>query len=156
MTGSAAHEDDPEQPLEILLHCTVPQFISRQSGTFDIDQLVPALGLRALYAKTPMRKFPLYIESLFFESTAFHLHLPAGVQVHSMPSDFTEKSEFGEYAVRFAHSERQIDIQRDFRIPAQVVAPEKYAAFAQFARQIDEAERQRISLQMGKDLSALH
>ena len=152
VTGSAAHEDDPEQPLEILLHCTVSQFINRQSNTVEIDQLVPALGLRALYAKTPMRKFPLYIDSLFFESTTFHLHLPAGVQVRSVPSDFTEKSEFGEYSVRFARSGQQIDIHREFRIPAQVVPPEKYAAFARFASLIEEAERQRISLQIRKDL----
>jgi hypothetical protein len=155
VTGSAAHEDSPEQPLEILLHCTVPQFIARQNGTAEFDQLVPALGLRALYAKTPTRKFPLYIDLLFFESTTFHLHLPDGVQVRSLPPNFMEKGEFGEYAARFAQSGQQIDIHREFRIPAQVVSPEKYAAFARFARQIDEAERQRISLQLRRDLSTL-
>jgi uncharacterized protein DUF3858/uncharacterized protein DUF3857 len=156
VSGSAAHEDDPEQSLEILLHCTVPQFIARQSGAVDIDQLVPALGLRSLYAKTPLRKFPLYIDSLFFESTTFHLHLPPGVEVRSAPSEFAEKSEFGEYSVRFAQSGQQLDVRREFRIPAQVVSPEKYLAFARFARHIDEAEHQRISLQIGRDLSALH
>jgi hypothetical protein len=154
VTGSAAHEDDPELPLQILLHCTVPQFLARRNGTTEIDQLVPALALRSLYARTPSRKFPLYIESLFFESTVFHLHLPAGVQVRSAPTDFTEKGEFGEYSARFAQSARQIDVRREFHIPAQVVAPEKYQAFARFARDIDEAEHQRISLQIEKDLSA--
>jgi Domain of Unknown Function with PDB structure (DUF3857)/Domain of Unknown Function with PDB structure (DUF3858) len=156
VSGSAAHEDNPEQPLRILLHCTVPQFITRQSGAAEIDQLVPGLGLRTQYARAPWRKFPLYIDSLFFESTTFHLHLPPGVQVRSVPADFTEKGEFGEYSVRFVQSAQQLDIRREFRIPAQMVAPEKYAAFARFASHIDDAEHQRISLQMGKDLSALH
>ena len=156
VTGSAAHEDDPEQPLQLLLRCTVPQFVNRQKGMVDIDQLVPALGLRALYAKAPSRRFPLYLDSLFFESTVFHLQLPPEVQVRSVPADFTEKSEFGEYSVRFAQAEHQLEVRREFRIPAQVVAPEKYPAFARFARHIDEAEHQRISLQMGKDLTALH
>jgi tetratricopeptide (TPR) repeat protein len=151
VTGSTRHESDPEQALELSLQCTVPQFISRQTGAIDIDQLVPSLGLGAQYAKTPARKFPLYIESLFFESTTFHLHLPAGTETRSVPADFAGKSEFGEYAVRFAHSARQIDIHREFHIPVQVIAPEKYAAFTHFARQIDEAERQRISLELGKD-----
>jgi cellulose synthase operon protein C len=151
VTGSSAHEDDPEQPLEISLHCTVPQFINRQSGALDIGQLVPALGLRALYAKAQERKFPLYIESLFFESAVFHLHLPDNIQAGPMPRDFTEKSEFGDYSVRFVRSARRIDIHRDFHVPVQVIAPEKYAAFAQFARHIDDAERQRIPLEMGKD-----
>jgi hypothetical protein len=88
---------------------------------------------------------------LFFESTVFHLHLPPGIDVRSLPADFAERSEFGEYALRFVRSPRQVDIHRAFRIPVQVVAPEKYAAFVNFALQIDEAERQRISLEVGKD-----
>ncbi|HET9836950.1 MAG TPA: DUF3857 domain-containing protein [Candidatus Angelobacter sp.] len=155
VTGSAAHEDDPEQPLQLLLHCTMPQFVNRQKGTAEIDQLVPALGLNALYARLPSRKFPLYIDSLFYESAVFHLHLPPEVQVRSAPADLVEKSEFGEYSVRFVQSAQQIEIRREFHIPAQVVAPEKYPAFARFARHIDEAEHQRISLQIGKNLSSL-
>lgn len=151
ITGSARYENDPEQPLELSLHCTVPQFISPPSGAVDLGQLVPPLGLGAQYAKSAERKFPLYIETLFFESTTFHLHLAANMQVRSLPADFTEKSEFGEYAVRFVHSLGQIEIHREFHVPIQVIAPEKYPAFARIARQIDGAERQRISLELGKD-----
>jgi hypothetical protein len=76
------------------------------------------------------------------------------VQVVTLPKDFTEKSEFGEYSARFMRSGQGLSIQRDFYVPVQVVAPEKYAAFAKFAGRIDEAERQRISLELGKDASA--
>ena len=151
VTGSAAHENDPEQPLKLSLHCVAPQFISQQSGAVEIDQLAPALGLAGLYARTPARKFPLYIESLFFESTVFHLHLPVGMDVRSLPADLAEKSEFGEYTVRFVRSLHQLDIHRDFHIPVQVIAPERYPAFVRFALQIDETERQRISLEVAKD-----
>ena len=148
VTGSAAHENDPEQPLKLSLHCTAPQFINRQIGSVEIDQLAPALGLAALYAKTPGRKFPLYIESRFFETTIFHLHLPEGIEVRSLPADFAGRSEFGEYSLRFVGLPHQVDIHRDFKIPVQVVTPEKYAAFVNFAGQVDEAERQRISLEI--------
>jgi len=151
VTGSAKYENDPELPLELSLHCIVPQFINSPGGVVDLGQLVPSLGLGAQYAKNAERKFPLYIETLFFESTTFHLHLAANMQVRSLPADFIEKSEFGEYAVRFVRSAGQIEIHREFHVPIQVIAPEKYAAFARFARQIDDAERQRISLELGKD-----
>ncbi|MCU1256421.1 MAG: hypothetical protein JWM83_2720 [Candidatus Angelobacter sp.] len=151
VTGNAAHENDPEQPLKLSVRCTVPQFINRQSAVAEINQLAPGLGLATLYAKTPIRKFPLYIESLFFESTIFHLHLSNGMEVHALPANFTDKTEFGEYAVRFVRLPHQVDIHRDFRIPVQVIAPEKYAAFVNFALRIDEAERQRISLETKKD-----
>jgi hypothetical protein len=147
VSGTVAHENDPEQPLKLSLHCTAPQFFNRQSGTAELNQLAPALGLATLYAKTPARKFPLYIESLLFESTVFHLHLPDGMDVKTLPADFTDRTEFGEYALRFVRSPRQLDIHRDFRIPVQVVAPEKYPAFLNFALRIDEAERQRIALE---------
>jgi hypothetical protein len=151
VTGVAAHENDPELPLKLSVRCTVPQFINRKSGAAEINQLVPALGLATLYAKTPTRKFLLLIESLFFESTVFHLHLPDGMEVHSVPTDFTEKTEFGEYALRFVRMPHQVDIHRDFRIPVQVITPDKYGAFVNFALRIDEAERQRISLETGRD-----
>ncbi len=151
VTGSAAHENDPEQPLKLSLHCTSAQFINRQSSMADIDQLAPTLGLAALYATTTERKFPLYIESLFFESTVFHLHLPVGMEVRSLPADFADRSEFGEYTLRFVRWPHQVDIHRNFRIPVQVVAPERYSAFWKFTAQIDDAERQRISLDVMKD-----
>lgn len=151
VTGVAAYESDPEQPLKLSVRCTVPQFINRQSGTTEINQLAPALGLATLYANTPTRKFPLLIDSLFFESTVFHLHLPNGMAVHSLPADFAERTEFGEYTLRFLRLPQQIDIHRDFRIPVQVIAPDRYSVFAKFAMRIDEAERQRISLETGRD-----
>jgi hypothetical protein len=154
VTGVAAHESDPEQPLKVSLRCTVPQFMNRQSGPAEINQLAPELGLATLYAKTPTRKFPLLIDSLFFESTVFHLHLPDGMAVHSLPADFTDKTEFGEYTLRFLRLPQQIDIHRDFRIPVQVIAPDKYAAFVNFAIRIDEAEHQRISLETGRDAAS--
>jgi len=150
VTGTVAHENDPEQPLKLSVRCTVPQFINLQNGSTEIDQLAPALGLATLYGKTATRKFPLLIESLLFESIVFHLHLPDGMDVKGLPSDFTERTEFGEYALHFARLPRQIDIHRDFRVPVQVVAPEKYPAFLTFALRIDDAERQRISLETVK------
>jgi hypothetical protein len=151
VTGAATHENDPEQPLKLSVRCIAPQFINRQSGAAEINQLAPALGLATLYAKTPTRKFPLYIESLFFENTVFHLHLPSSMEVHFLPPDFTDRTEFGEYALRFVRLPHQVDIHRDFHIPVQVIAPEKYTAFVNFALRIDEAERQRISLETRKD-----
>ena len=155
VSGTAVHENDPEQPLKLSVRCTVPQFINPQSGLTEIDQLAPALGLAALYGKTATRKFPLLIESLLFESTVFHLHLPDGIEAHSLPSDFTEKTEFGEYSLRFVRMPHQIDIHRDFRIPIQVIPPDRYGGFLNFALRIDEAERQRISLEIRKDAASV-
>jgi hypothetical protein len=47
-----------------------------------------------------------------------------------------------------------VDIHRDFHVPVQMVAPERYAAFVNFAVQIDEAEQQRVSLQAARDTAS--
>ena len=151
VTGAALNENDPEQPLKLSLRCTAQQFINRQSGIIEISQLAPALGLATLYARIPERKFPLYIDSLYFESTVFHLHLPDGMEARSVPADYAGKSEFGEYALRFVRSPGRVDIHRDFHVPVQVVAPERYAAFVSFALQIDQVEQQRIALQAARE-----
>ena len=67
------------------------------------------------------------------------------------PADFADRTEFGEYALRFERMPHRVDIHRNFRIPVQIIAPEKYGAFVNFALRIDEAERQRISLETRKD-----
>jgi hypothetical protein len=155
VTGTTADENDPERPLRLSLRCSVPQFINRQSSTIEVNQLAPALGLATLYAKSPARKFPLYIDSLFFENTVFRLHLPTGMDLKTLPTDFADKGEFGDYSLRFVRSPHQVEIHRDFRIPVQVVAPERYPAFVSFALRIDQAERQRISLERTTDAAGV-
>ena len=54
------------------------------------------------------------------------------------------ETRFGGYSVTFRHpAPDAVEITRSFRIPVQVVAPENYEEFSRFARQIDDAERQR-------------
>lgn len=146
--GDALHVSDPEQPLELTLRCNVPQFITTQPGPRETGQLAPALGLRSVFAKNAARRFPLFLDSVFFESTVFHLHLPSEVTARSLPHDFAGNSEFGKYAVRFSRRDEQVDVTREFEIPIQVVKPEQFPAFVEFARQIEDAERQRITLEV--------
>jgi len=152
VTGSSQHVNDPEQPLELTLHCRVPQLVNPE-GPWQLDQLVPALGLRDLYAKMATRKFPLYIDSILFENTTFHLRLAANLRLRSLPSGFTLRTEFGDYSVQFSSAGQQITIHREFHIPVQVIAPRKYEGFVNFARQVDDAERGRIVLESIKELA---
>lgn len=149
--GAALHVNDPEQPLELTLDCKVPQFIAAHPGLEDISQLAPALGMRSFFTSTGARRFPLFLDSVFSESTVFHLHLPPGIAVRSLPQDFFSNSEFGAYAVRFSQGDKQLDVRREFEIPVQVVEPEQFPAFLQFARQIEKAEHQPITLSIGRE-----
>lgn len=144
--GEAINAADPEQPLDLKLRCRVPQFLRMQPGEREMNQLAPALGLRIFAGKSAKRHLPLFLGSVLFESTVFHLHLPRGVRVSGLPEDFVSSSEFGSYQVRFTQTEGQLDVSREFAIPIQVIQPEQFPVFLKFAAGIESAEQQHIRL----------
>jgi tetratricopeptide (TPR) repeat protein len=147
VTGSTRNERDPDRPLELVLHCRAPRYVNLASGTADMDQLVPTLGLRKMYS-SPSRKFPLYIDTPLVESASFRLHLPPGVSVLRGTPAMNVSGAFGSYSLSVRQpSPAELDIQRSFRIPVQVIPPERFPEFSTFAAKIDEAERQRITLE---------
>jgi hypothetical protein len=144
--GEVRNENDSDEPLELRLSCRAPHFLSFTGDTADVDQLAPALGLRKMYGSGP-RHLPLYIDMPLVETTSFHVHLPAGVRVAGQPRGARIRSDFGSYSVEFRNAgESEFDVRRSFRIPVQVIAPDRFEAFARFEQQIDEIERQRVTL----------
>jgi hypothetical protein len=148
--GEVRNENDSDQPLELRLSCSAPHFLSFAGDTADLDQLAPALGLRKMYGLGP-RHLPLYIDMPLVETTRFHVHLPAGIKVVGQPEDARIQSDFGSYSVEFRSvGEDEFDVRRSFRVPVQVIAPDRFEVFARFERQIDEVERQRVTLARGR------
>jgi hypothetical protein len=151
VTGTVRHEDDTDRPLALELRCRVPGFVNfarlALEDSIDIDQLVPALGLKRMYATQTSRKFALAIELPLFESTTFRLHLPAGLAMPQSARDVRLATNFGDYVLEFRQPDaRTIEVRRSFRIPVQTVSASAYAEFARFAQQIEDAERQRLTL----------
>jgi cellulose synthase operon protein C len=144
--GEASNLGDPDQPLELQMTCTVPQFMATEAGVKSIGQLSPVLGLPGALSATANRKSALYLDTPLSESTVFHLHLPPRFSTLALPQDFSSYSEFGSYAVNFSWSGGQLTVKREFEIPAQIVEPDAFAAFANFVRGISAAERQQINL----------
>lgn len=145
VTGSSLHLDDREQSLELALHFQVPQFV-HSGSPWAVDEMVPSLGLTDLFVRTVTRKFPLYLDSVLFESATFHLHLSPGLQLRSLPAHFKTQNQFGTYSVEFTGGGQDVTVHREFQIPVQIISPQRYPQFVQFARQIDDAERGKIGL----------
>ena len=75
------------------------------------------------------------------------VYLAAGsfVEVIDHALDAEVKSEFGSYSTEVRQLSSNVwEMDRDFNIPLQIVAPEKYPAFSAFANRIDAIERQRL------------
>jgi tetratricopeptide (TPR) repeat protein len=159
VTGSIQHESDTDRGLVLALRCRVPRLIDLErlghEDSIDIDQFVPVLGLKRMYAGSATRKFALWIDAPLFETAVFRLHLPEGVDVAQRARNARFSTSFGDYAVEFRQPDaRTLEIRRSFRIPPQVVPAAQYAAFARFASQIEDAERERLSLGRASESAA--
>ncbi|HWR37276.1 MAG TPA: hypothetical protein VN622_15555 [Clostridia bacterium] len=149
--GEVRNELDADQPLTITVTCRSPHYLDFSRQQIDIDQLAPALGLRRMYATSAQRRFPMYIDSLLFETSTFRVRLPEGVKVARTAPDFALTTEFGSYGVTFRLlSPSELEIRREFYIPTQVIETAQYASFSSFANQIEDAERQRLTLEIAR------
>jgi hypothetical protein len=146
ISASVFHEDDPEKPLELELSLKASATSPWNGSSFDLGQLVPALGLSRLYAILPERKQDLWLETPLVEESEFTVRLPSGVEVWRMPEAFTAKTTFGEYHTDFRLEDGALKIVRSFRIPMQRIAPAQYPEFSKFALQIDNVEREQLEL----------
>ena len=157
ISGAAQHESDASQPLVLELRCRVARVVDlerlQREDALDIDQVVPTLGLKRMYAGAATRHFALLIDAPLYETATFRLHLPAEVNVSHNARSMKLETAFGSYAVDFRQPDAQtLEVRRSFHIPVQVIEPVAYPAFAHFAQQIEDAERERIALaRLGSD-----
>lgn len=146
VTATVSHEDDSEQALELELNVRAPKFARWNGSELRFEQMVPALGLRRMYATLPERQQAVVLDTPLVESSEFLINVPAGLEAVRTPSSVDLKSEFGEYHSELKSEGTVLKLTRNFRIPAQVIAPASYHDFSDFALQVDSAEKQIIQL----------
>ncbi len=147
-SGEVQNESDTDAPLILILDCRATHVADFSETPTELDQLVPTLGLKSMYATASLRRTPLLIDTPLFETSTFRLHLPDGMRFTSPPPDMTRTSDFGSYSVTFEQTGAQtIEVRRDFDIPVQIVETDRFSSFGRFAQDIDDAERQHLPLQ---------
>jgi hypothetical protein len=144
--GKVINQADLDHGLELAFRCRVPGFATFRDGVAEIEPLVPALGLRKMYAALASRRQTLALEAEFFESATFRIHLPENVQVSGAMPALQAGSEFGNYSLIVRKQAGLVEARRAFHIPAQLISPDRYPEFVRFTAQIDEVERERITL----------
>ena len=144
--GRVEHENDVNEPLVVRVECEAPAWVVFKAGGVDVDQIAPGLGLRHIYGRQPSRRYPLAVNTLLFETADFRVRLPEGV-TFAMPVRRSVQTEFGDYGLELKQLDsRTWNMRRSFNIRMQVVSPERYDGFNQFAADIESIERRRMSL----------
>src|SRR5262249_11717960 len=131
--------------LKITISCTVPRFVNWESSHGEIRNLIAPLSLRAMYAGSSSRAWPLVIDAPLMENATYVLHLPQDVSVPSALPGVSLAGPFGSFkmASRWL-SPNTIEVSREFSIAAQTIPAQDYAAFSDFAARTEEVERNAI------------
>ena len=154
--GEVRNEHNLDAPLQIVLSCRVEHFLDFSALPLSVNQLVPALGLRRMYAASSSRSLPLFVDTPLSELTIFRLTLPPEIQLTHRITNVELHNKFGRYRVssRIVGA-NALEITREFEIPVQVISPGQYPDFVTFAARIEDAERERFTLSVNGDPEAV-
>ncbi len=155
--GSVQNETNTDSPLVLLVDCQASKFVDLSKPTTELDQLVPSLGLKKMYRTDGNRKTPLLVDTPLVEDSSFRITLPNGTSFLPLFNDANEQNDFGNYSVTFKRiSDTTVEVRRAFDIPVQIISQDRFGSFAQFARNVDDAERQHLIVKRSSTQATNH
>ncbi len=137
---------DPESDLTIGLELEDGAWSRRTPVGFAIPMTAQPLELLSEFAPLETRRHPLMLDVQGFRRDVTRIELEPGVTVTSLPEPVALENGFGRYELVARSAGDAVVVERVVRVPAQRIEPYDYAAFREFARAIDEAERHEIRL----------
>jgi len=142
-TLSTEHETDQEGPATLVYGLRVQA--ARRDGTqlFVQSSLVPA-RLSRRWLQTAERQVPLLVDQPEVLTQRVSIALPEGRHLRGAPKPVKQASPFGEYRWSAREEGGKLVIEELLSMPQQRVAPAEYAAFADFARAVDQAQSQEL------------
>lgn len=119
--------------------------LARRDGAqlFVPGSLVPS-RLARRWLQTAERQVPLLIDSPEILSQRIAIALPAGRSLRTAAKPISIATEFGTYSWSARNQGGKLVIEEALSIPQQRVRPDRYAAFAAFARDVDQAQAQEL------------
>jgi cellulose synthase operon protein C len=119
--------------------------LARPDGAqlFVPGSLVPS-RLARRWLQTAERQVPLLVDSPEVLSERVRIALPPGKSLRNAPKPVSIATPFGAYTFRAREESGKLVIEESLSVPQQRVPPERYAAFAAFAREVDDAQSQEL------------
>jgi cellulose synthase operon protein C len=119
--------------------------LARRDGAqlFVPGSLVPS-RLARRWLQTAERQVPLLIDSPEILSQRIAIALPSGRSLRTAAKAVSIATEFGTYSWSARNQGGKLVIEEALSIPQQRVRPDRYAAFAAFARDVDQAQSQEL------------
>jgi len=119
--------------------------LARRDGSqlFVPTSMVPA-RLARRWLQTAERQVPMLIDTPEILAQKIAIALPPGRSLRTPPKAVSLATEFGSYTWSARQQGGKLLIEESITIPQQRVRPDRYAAFAAFAREVDQAQAQEL------------
>lgn len=142
---SAERESELGGPATLVYGLRVP--LARKDGAqlFVPSSIAPS-RLARRWLQTAERQVPLLIDSPEILSQQIAIALPQGRSLRGAPEPVSIATEFGTYSWSARQEGGKLRIEESISVPQQRVRPDRYAAFAAFARDVDQAQAQELLL----------
>ncbi len=140
------NENDPDQELIIELEIKNGGGARRTPTGFALPLVHHPLGLLTEYGSLPSRQFALLLDAQELRRDVLHIKLPEGLQASETPAAVDLQTPFGAYSLRTTLAPERVDVVREATIPPARVEVADYAAFREFARNVDDAESRELPL----------
>jgi hypothetical protein len=133
---------DPSKPLEIISSFSVLNKINRNSIDFN---LLPS-GISENYLKLASRETKFLLNVHIYKKVTAHINMEKNIRISSLPHSSEIKSIFGNEKVKVSYSinSSDIDIEKELKLPVQIINPADYGEFSEFIRKIENADKIRI------------
>jgi tetratricopeptide (TPR) repeat protein len=119
--------------------------VARRDGAqlFVPGSLVPS-RLARRWLETAERQVPLLVDAPEILSQRISLALPQGRHLRGRPQPVSLATPHGAYSWSAREEKGKLVIEESLSMPQQRVPPDRYAAFAAFARAVDQAQSQEL------------
>jgi tetratricopeptide (TPR) repeat protein len=142
--GSISNRNRHESSLDIHIAATVPGFVHREDGRWEIERIAGPVELLGHYASLPYRVHPLLIPGYSFEEAHVRVTLPSAFSSPQLPADARATSPYGAFQMTYRIENGAVQFDRKVSLNADVVPADQYPDFRSFAETVDLQDRMRV------------
>jgi tetratricopeptide (TPR) repeat protein len=149
VNATVIHDSQWDEPLEISLQGTIPNFAAVDGNTLLVPrQLLPVAWLPRM-AALATRRTDVLTDPPRILVEQMHLALPAGFRAATLPPSSNLSQPFADFQASAGVNGNTLSLESRIETRHSLIPPAEYAAFRAFWAQVDAALGRPISLQAG-------
>lgn len=137
---------DASKPIILFYRFKIDRYARQVENKLRLPTTLFKVGLSQNYIKVHDREHPLLVNSVTNGYNIAKINFPADYRLLRSPDNQTIENEFGVYRFNVDTSGNSVKFTRAYTIPIQKIGLDKYMDFYKFCSQVDQLEREDLTL----------